>query len=90
MLVDLANPWMRPARDPLRSLVFTAADRAVRTVFVHGTKVMEHGRVLTMDHAAALAEVAEGQQRMLRDAPSRDWAGRTAEQISPLSLPVLG
>ena len=27
---------------------------------------------------------------MLRDAPSRDWAGREAEQISPLSLPVLG
>jgi cytosine/adenosine deaminase-related metal-dependent hydrolase len=89
VLVDLANPWMRPARDPLRSLVFTAADRAVRTVFVHGEKVMEAGTVLTMDHAAALAEVAEGQQRMLRDAPSRDWAGRTAEQISPLSLPLL-
>jgi hypothetical protein len=61
----------------------------VRTVFVHGEKVMEAGTVLTMDHAAALAEVAEGQQRMLRDAPSRDWAGRTAEQISPLSLPLL-
>jgi hypothetical protein len=42
-----------------------------------------------MDHAAALAEVAEGQRRMLRDAPSRDWAGRTAEQISPPSLPRL-
>jgi len=90
VLVDLANTWMRPARDPLRSLVFTAADRAVRTVFVHGTKVMDDGRVLTMDHAAALAEVAEGQQRMLRDAPSRDWAGRSAEEISPLSLPVMG
>jgi cytosine/adenosine deaminase-related metal-dependent hydrolase len=90
VLVDLANPWMQPARDPLRSLVFTAADRAVRTVFVHGVKVMDQGRVLTMDHAAALAEVAEGQHRMLRDAPSRDWAGRTAEEISPLSLPVLG
>jgi hypothetical protein len=89
VLVDLANPWMRPARDPLRSLVFTAADRAVHTVFVDGTKVMEKGRVLTMDHEAALAAVAEGQQRMLRDAPSRDWAGRTAEEISPLSLPVL-
>ena len=89
VLVDLANPWMQPARDPLRSLVFTAADRAVQTVFVHGTKVMEHSRVLTMDHAAALAEVAEGQRRMLRDAPSRDWAGRTAEQISPPSLPRL-
>ena len=90
VLVDLSNPWMRPARDPLRSLVFTAADRAVHTVFVHGAKVMEKGRVLTMDHAAALEAVAEGQQRMLRDAPSRDWAGRAAEEISPLSLPVWG
>jgi hypothetical protein len=62
----------------------------VRTVFAHGTKVMEHGRVLTIDHDAALAEVAEGQQRMLCDAPSRDWAGRSADQISPLSLPVWG
>ncbi len=90
VLVDLAHIWMRPARDPLRSLVFTAADRAVRTVFVHGAKVMDDGCVLTMDHAAALAEVAEGQQRMLRDSPSRDWAGRSAEEISPLSLPVMG
>ena len=90
VLVDLANRWMRPARDPLRSLIFTAADRAVRTVFVHGIKVSDQGRVLTMDHEAALAAVAEGQARMLRDAPSRDWAGRSAEQISPLSLPMLG
>jgi cytosine/adenosine deaminase-related metal-dependent hydrolase len=90
VLVDLADPWMRPARDPLRSLVFTAADRAVHTAFVHGVKVMEKRRVLTMDHAAALAAVAEGQQRMLRDAPSRDWAGRTADLIAPLSLTVLG
>jgi cytosine/adenosine deaminase-related metal-dependent hydrolase len=90
VLVDLGNVWMRPARDPLRSLVFTAADRAVHTVFVHGTKVMEQGRVLTMDHGAALEAVAEGQQRMLRDAPLRDWAGRTADEISPLSLPLFG
>jgi cytosine/adenosine deaminase-related metal-dependent hydrolase len=88
VLVDLGNPWMRPARDPLRSLVFTAADRAVRSVYVHGEKVMENGRVLTMDHAAALEAVAEGQQRMLRDAPSFDWAGRGADEIVPLSLPV--
>src|SRR5262249_8996850 len=88
VLVDLANPWMRPARDPLRSLVFTAADRAVQTVFVHGAKVMEHRRVLTMDHAAALAEVAEGQQRMLGDGPGRDWAGRPAEETEPRLLPV--
>ena len=90
VLVNMGNPWMRPARDPLRSLVFTGADRAVRTVFVHGTKVMDEGHVLTMDHEAALQAVAEGQQRMLRDSPARDWAGRSAEEISPLSLPVMG
>ena len=89
VLVDLANPWMRPARDPLRSLVFTAADRAVRTVFVAGAKVMDVGRVLTLDHEAALLAVAEGQQRMLHDSPARDWAGRGAEEISPISLPLL-
>jgi hypothetical protein len=33
------------------------------------------------------AIVAEGQARMLRDAPSRDWAGRPAEEIAPLSRP---
>ena len=87
VLVDLANPWMRPARDPLRSLVFTAADRAVKTVYVHGRKVMENGRVLTLDHCAALDLVGEGQQRMLRDAPSNDWAGREAPDIFPVSLP---
>jgi 5-methylthioadenosine/S-adenosylhomocysteine deaminase len=87
VMVDLTNRWMQPTRDPLRSLVFTAADRAVRTVYVHGEKVMEDGNVLTMDHQAALGEVAEGQQRMLHDTPSHHWAGRSAEDIAPLSLP---
>jgi len=32
VLVDLAHPLMRPARDPLRSLIYYAADRAVRDV----------------------------------------------------------
>jgi cytosine/adenosine deaminase-related metal-dependent hydrolase len=90
VLVDLANRWMMPARDPLRSLVYTAADRAVQSVYVHGAMVVENGRVLTMDHAGALAAVVEGQERMLRDAPSRDWAGREAEEIVPLSLPRWG
>ena len=87
VLVDLANTWMRPARDPLRSLVFTAADRAVQTVYVHGAKVMEHGRVLTMDHAAALAAVTEGQQRMLREPHPATGPDAKREEIVPLSLP---
>lgn len=87
VLIDLTNPWMRPVRDPLRSLIFTAADRAIKAVYVDGAKVMENGRVLTLDHLTALAAAAEGQRRMLRDAPANDWAGREASDIFPMSLP---
>jgi 5-methylthioadenosine/S-adenosylhomocysteine deaminase len=88
VLVDLTNPFMLPARDPLRSLVYTAADRAVHSVFVDGTQVVAAGRVLTMDHAEALALLAEAQARMEADVPNHDWAHRRAEQIAPLSLPL--
>jgi 5-methylthioadenosine/S-adenosylhomocysteine deaminase len=55
---------MMPARDPLRSLVYTAANRAVQDVFVDGVKVVESGRVLTLDHAVVLAARTEAQRRM--------------------------
>ncbi|SRR5579883_270577 len=90
VVVDLKNPFMMPARDPLRSLVYTAADRAVRDVFVDGVKVVENGRVLTLDHAGALAELTEAQRRMERKVPERDYKQRSAAEIAPLSLPVMG
>src|SRR5579864_9239531 len=64
VLVDLKNVFMQPARDPLRSLVYTAADRAVRDVFVDGVQVVKSGRVLTLDHADALSRLTEAQARM--------------------------
>jgi 5-methylthioadenosine/S-adenosylhomocysteine deaminase len=88
VLLDLANPFMLPARDPLRSLMYTAADRAVRDVFVDGEKVVEAGRVLTLNHAEALGLLADAQARMEADVPNHDWAHRRAEDIAPLSLPV--
>src|SRR5206468_7708814 len=39
VLVDLCNPWMMPARDPLRSIIFHAADRAIRVVYIDRQKV---------------------------------------------------
>jgi len=88
VLVDLTNPFMLPVRDPLRSLVYTAADRAVHSVFVDGEKVVENGRVLTMDHDEALGLLADAQARMMADTPNHDWAHRRAEEIVPLSLAV--
>jgi cytosine/adenosine deaminase-related metal-dependent hydrolase len=89
VLVDLKNPWMMPARDPLRSLVYTAADRAIAKVFIDGRLVVERGRVLTLDHAAALETLAEAQARMIAAVPGHDWAHRSADQITPPSLPTM-
>ena len=87
VLVDTGHPLMMPARDPVRSLVYTAAERAVSDVYVDGIKVVADGRVLTLDRHDALGRLAEAQARMMADTPNRDFLGRTAEEISPLSLP---
>ena len=86
VLVDLKHPQMRPARDPLRSLIYTAAERAVRDVFVEGEQVVRDGRVMTLDQDDALGRLAEAQARMCEAVPQHDYAGRTAEQIVPFSL----
>jgi hypothetical protein len=79
---------MRPVRDPLRSLVFHAADRAVRDVWIDGRQVVAGGRVLTLDRAGALERLAAGQARMEATVPKRDPRARASTDITPLSLPV--
>jgi cytosine/adenosine deaminase-related metal-dependent hydrolase len=88
VLVDLQAPGMRPVRDPLRSLVYSGADRAVREVYVDGRRVVRQGRVLTLDEETASARLWEAQARMLAGVPARDSRGRRAERIFPLSLPL--
>jgi cytosine/adenosine deaminase-related metal-dependent hydrolase len=88
VLVDLAVPQMMPARDPLRSFVYHAADRAVREVFVDGRQVVADAKVLTLDQADAGQRVYRAQQRMLEAAARLDYRGRNAEEIVPLSLPL--
>ena len=90
VLVDLTVAQMRPVRDPLRSFVYHAADRAVRDVFVDGRQVVADRRVLTLDQNHAADRLASAQLRMLEAASRRDYRGRNADEISPLSLPVAG
>ena len=89
VLLDLDCPQMRPVRDPLRSFVYHAVDRAVCDVFIDGQPVVADRRVLTLDEDGATARLRAAQQRMEALAPSRDYRGRTADEITPLSLPVL-
>jgi cytosine/adenosine deaminase-related metal-dependent hydrolase len=86
VLVDLTHDAMRPLRDPLRSLVYSAAERAVRDVFVDGRKVVAGHRVLTIDTAEAAAILEEAQRRAEKSVSSLDWAHRGAREISPLTL----
>jgi hypothetical protein len=79
---------MIPARDPLRSFIYHAADRAVRDVFIDGTQVVANGMVLTLDQSGAADRLHRAQQRMLDGASQRDYRGRNAEAIVPLSLPL--
>ena len=88
VLIDLAHPAMRPVRDPLRTLVYEAAERAVREVFVDGEQVVSDGRVQTLDLTDAAGRLEEAQRRMIAGVPRRDFLARSAEDIAPLSLPL--
>lgn len=88
VIVDLDHPYMQPARDPLQSLIYHAADRAVKDVWIAGRQVVQDGKVLTLDHAAAAAKLTEAQARMMERTPQFDYAGRTTDELSPICLPV--
>jgi len=83
VLVDTTHPQMRPARDPMRSLIYAAGDRALTNVFVDGREVVRDGEVLTMDYRQAAEHLHEAQKRVIADVPNRDWAHRPVEKISP-------
>ena len=53
------------ARDPLRSLIFSALERPVRDVYVDGRQVVGDGEVLTLDHRDAGRRLNDGQKKAL-------------------------
>ena len=83
VLVDITHPRMRPARDPLRSLIYSAGDRAVHTVIVDGNTVVRDGELLTMDYAAAAEHLNEAQPEVIAKVPRLDWGHRHVDEVSP-------
>ena len=90
VLVDIKHPAMMPLREPLRSLLYVAADRAVRDVYVDGERVLAEGRPVHIDYRSAAAALEEAQQRSIRNAPKFDWAGRGVDALAPMVLPLDG
>ena len=88
VLADRPLPAMRPLREPLRALVYSAADRAVRDVFVDGRQVVRDGAVLTIDAPAAAERLEVAQRASLAGAAERDRLGRDAGTRPPLAMPA--
>ena len=51
----------------MRSLIYSASERAIRHVYVDGKQVVKDGKVLTIDVEAATAGLIEGQRKRLED-----------------------
>lgn len=86
VVVDLKHPAMQPMRDPVRSLIYAAAERAIRDVYVDGVKVVDNGEVLTMNYSGCSEQLNEILHRIEETVPQRDTGQRAIEEISPLTF----
>jgi cytosine/adenosine deaminase-related metal-dependent hydrolase len=81
-----AASWgMTPLRDPIKNIVYNATAEDVDRVYVGGRLVVAGGRVLAADEAKILADLQAGGERMWPRMKQFDWAGRTADELAPLS-----
>ena len=79
---------MQPDYEPIRSLVYSANDRAIKDVYVDGRQVVRNGEVLNFDIDEDLEMLRRGQAEAVAAAPQRDWAGRGLEELSPRVFPT--
>lgn len=90
VLVDLKHPAMMPCREPLRSLIYVAGERAVRDVFVDGELVVKDAKLVNIDLHSALKAVEDIQRHGSAGMSQRDWAGRSIDELAPIALPIYG
>jgi 5-methylthioadenosine/S-adenosylhomocysteine deaminase len=84
-----AASWrMTPLRDPVKNIVYNAADEDVDRVYINGRVVVDGGRVLAADEAALLKALQTGGERMWPRMARHDWAGRAADELSPQTYPA--
>ena len=86
VLVDLTHPAMRPGIDPLRSLVFTAADRAVRDVYVDGRRIYADHQPTGFSTSAASADLTEALATKIAEISALDDMP-PMDEIATMSFP---
>jgi 5-methylthioadenosine/S-adenosylhomocysteine deaminase len=88
VVIDCNHPMMLPSRDPLMCLIHSAADRAVKDVYIDGVQTVRDHECLTLDRQTAAEQIIDGQARMEAAVEGTDFLGRTSQEIAPLSLPM--
>lgn len=87
-VIDMRNPYMQPDYEPIRSLVYSANDRAIRDVYVDGRQVVKAGEIVDFDIAEDIELLRRAQGEAIAAAPGNDWAGRRLDQLSPRVFPI--
>jgi 5-methylthioadenosine/S-adenosylhomocysteine deaminase len=79
-----------PVRDPIKSLVECGIGDDVATVIVDGIVRVSDGRLPGVDLAALRARAQQAGERIWSGWQHWDTLGRTAEEMSPTSFPIMG
>jgi 5-methylthioadenosine/S-adenosylhomocysteine deaminase len=79
-----------PVRDPIKSLVECGIGDDVATVIVDGVVRVSDGRLPGVDFAALRARAQQAGERIWSGWQHWDTLGRTAEEMSPTSFPIMG
>jgi len=82
-----ASWCMTPLRDPVKNIVYNATAEDVDRVWVDGRLVVDGGRVRAADERAIFAALQAGGERMWPRMNRFDWAGRSADALSPQTYP---
>jgi cytosine/adenosine deaminase-related metal-dependent hydrolase len=76
---DLDHPQMHPMRDPLRTIIHQAAERAIDEVYVDGRRLVSRGQCETIDWGEAACRLTMEQERIAAPA-------KRIDEIVPLTL----
>ena len=88
VIINLRTTRYGPWRDPINALVEYGSGADVETVIVDGQIVIDNGRSTRIDEDELFAQANTGAQRAWDGWATRDWNGRSTEDIIPPAFPT--
>ncbi|MHA2276531.1 MAG: amidohydrolase family protein, partial [Candidatus Kariarchaeaceae archaeon] len=87
VIFNLQTRRMRPIRDPIKNIVYSATSEDIETVIIGGKSVVRNGQVRQLDEIKLSEKIQKVTEKLWDSMPHGDFAGRTVDELSPLSLP---